>query len=184
MLWPLVVARVPQAQLEIWGSGPDEQRLREIAQASPAAGSISLPGFTREGSAQMARAWCTVMTSKRECFPLTILESLAVGAPVVAFDVPYGPREAIGTGVDGYLVADRDTSAYARTLADLLTSPDLVDTLSARALGPGGVRERFGSEVTSGVARPGQRAGSTVNAWPPPGSGSRLPPRYRRPRRA
>lgn len=174
-LWPLVVARVPQAQLEIWGSGPDEQRLREIAHASPAAGSISLPGFTREGSAQMARAWCTVMTSKRECFPLTILESLAVGTPVVAFDVPYGPREAIRTGVDGYLVADRDTSAYARTLTDLLTSPAPVATLGARALGPGGVRERFGSEVTrrawldlaSGMARPARQLAAAATGRAP-----------------
>lgn len=146
-LWPQVVARVPAAQLEIWGSGPEQERLRNLAAAGPATDSITLPGFAQQGMAVMARAWCTVMTSKRESFPLAVLESLSAGTPVVAFDVPYGPADAIRTGVDGYLIRDRDNAAFVRALAGVLASPALVSQLAEAARGPGGVRERFASDV-------------------------------------
>jgi glycosyltransferase involved in cell wall biosynthesis len=55
-----------------------------------------------------------------EAQPLTILEALSVGTPVVAFDVG-GIRDVIRDGVDGYLVAPGDCAAFEEALQKVLT---------------------------------------------------------------
>ena len=52
--------------------------------------------------------WVLILTSLFEPFGLVIPESMSCGLPVVAFDCPYGPREIIEDGVNGFLVKDRD----------------------------------------------------------------------------
>lgn len=149
-LWAQLRRAIPEARLEIWGSGPDEARLTALAQASPASGSITMAGFTETPLAQMARAWCTVSTSKREAQPLAVMESLAVGTPVVAFDVRYGPAEVIRDGVDGFLIDDRNRAAMSDALVGLLGSRSTVDRMGALALAPEGVGDRF---AVAGIRR-------------------------------
>ncbi|PZX05944.1 glycosyltransferase involved in cell wall biosynthesis [Psychrobacillus insolitus] len=49
-----------------------------------------------------------VSTSKSEGFGLAILESMAMGVPVISYDVPYGPSELIDNGKNGYLIPFKD----------------------------------------------------------------------------
>lgn len=45
-----------------------------------------------------------VMTSRYEGFPMTLLEGMANGLPLVSFDVLTGPKEIISDDVNGYLI--------------------------------------------------------------------------------
>lgn len=56
-----------------------------------------------------------------EAQPLTILEALSVGTPVVAFDVG-GVRDILRDGIDGYLVPAGDHESFTSTIANLLDS--------------------------------------------------------------
>ena len=60
-------------------------------------------------------------------------ESMARGCPVVAFDIKYGPREQIRSGVDGFLVEAGDQQAMAERILAMIDSPDLVRSLSVAA---------------------------------------------------
>lgn len=53
---------------------------------------------------------CLIVTSEIEGFSLSIIEALSFGIPCFAYDAPYGPRNLIINGVNGYLVKlnDRD----------------------------------------------------------------------------
>ena len=64
------------------------------------------------------------MTSRREGFPMVLLEAMSVGLPVIAYDCPTGPRDIITDGVDGYIVADGDTESLAASLAELMDAED------------------------------------------------------------
>jgi poly(glycerol-phosphate) alpha-glucosyltransferase len=52
---------------------------------------------------------------------------------VVAYDIPYGPREQISDSVDGFVVPDRGIRDAADRTVALLTSPSLVAQMSVAA---------------------------------------------------
>ena len=74
------------------------------------------------------------------CAPLKILESMALGVPVVASNLPV-TREIMGDGVGGQLIRADRPSELARTIRLLLDSPE-----ELRALGESGrrrIEEKF-----------------------------------------
>ena len=81
----------------------------------------------------MAAAACLIGTTRREALPLTLLEALAVGTPVVVYDIRYGPAEIVRDGVDGFVVPAEDANAAAKAVVRLLTEPELRDHLSLNA---------------------------------------------------
>jgi glycosyltransferase involved in cell wall biosynthesis len=64
------------------------------------------------------------------CAPLKILESMALGVPVVASDLPV-TREIIGDGEAGRLTRADRPSELARTIRLLLEEPETLHTLGA-----------------------------------------------------
>ena len=61
-----------------------------------------------------------VMTSLTECFPMVLLEAASCGLPLIAFDVPVGPRAIIANGVNGYLINNRNIEEMADKIIELL----------------------------------------------------------------
>ncbi len=105
------------AQLLVIGTG--SERLL----AATGLSGIALP-FLRERSA-LAEAYAAadvcLFPSRAENYPLTVLESLASGTPVVAYDVG-GIPEQIESGVTGFIASDGDVDALAAGLRRALGS--------------------------------------------------------------
>lgn len=66
-----------------------------------------------------------LMTSRFEPFGLVLPEAMSCGLPVVAFDCPYGPREIIRDGVDGFVIENRDIDKFAEKVCLLMANLDL-----------------------------------------------------------
>jgi glycosyltransferase involved in cell wall biosynthesis len=66
----------------------------------------------------------SVLPSYREGLPLSLLESAAMGKPIVTTDVP-GCREVVDDGVNGFLVPPKDPEALANAIEKLAVDPDL-----------------------------------------------------------
>lgn len=62
---------------------------------------------------EVKKAKFTILTSHYEGFPLSIIESLAVGTPVIAVDCHSGPREVIQNEFNGLLVEKDNVIAFA-----------------------------------------------------------------------
>lgn len=112
--------------LVIAGQGPDEARLRGIAQACGVAGRVTFAGRIDPG--QLPRYYSAadllVLPSEREGLPNVLLESLACGTPVIASTVG-GCPEVVSEPVAGRLLDSRDPQCLARAVADLLAQrPD------------------------------------------------------------
>jgi glycosyltransferase involved in cell wall biosynthesis len=69
----------------------------------------------------------------REGLPRTILEALASARPVITTDLP-GCRDAIESGVNGFLVRPRDAEDLAAAMARFAAKPGLVEEMGAAAL--------------------------------------------------
>lgn len=70
------------------------------------------------------------MTSNFECFPMVLLEAISLGALVVAFDCPTGPRNIIDN-TNGYLVENDNIELYAQTLKQAILSDKKASHLAA-----------------------------------------------------
>ena len=77
------------------GDGPERHDLEE--RARPLGDRVRFLGNRSDVSMLLAAADVTVLTSDWEGLPISILESLAAGRPVVATDVD-GVREILGPG--------------------------------------------------------------------------------------
>lgn len=128
-----VLAKVPDARLEIYGVGADLERLRSIAEKLGIAGSVIFRGYTTDPLGVMAGAACMISTTRREAMGLTVLESLSVGTPAVVNDIRYGPGEIVRDGVDGFVVPAGDLKAAARAVIRLLTDSNLRARMSQAA---------------------------------------------------
>lgn len=98
------------------------------------AGSVDLPGAARDVGAQLDGASVFVLSSRHEGFPMTILEALGKGVPVVGFDCPDGPREILTQAGDGFLVPPNDTGALAAAIGRLIQDDTLRRRMGARGL--------------------------------------------------
>lgn len=104
-----VVASHPGLRLRIVGQGPAEAELRELVDALDIRDKVEFCGFQREVGRYYLAAKLTLLTSLYEGLPNVLIESIALGTPVVAFDCPSGPKDIVIEGVNGFLVTPGNT---------------------------------------------------------------------------
>ena len=112
--------RYPTLKLKIVGKGSLEGELRELAAIRDVTDKVVFEGYQPEIIPYYLYAKATVLTSLYEGFPNALVESIALGTPVVAFDCPSGPVEIVQNGINGYLVRQRDVEHLAECLRKAL----------------------------------------------------------------
>ena len=133
---PRVREAFPSLRAVVAGGGDDLPRLTAVARGAGLAGAVEFTGYVDEETKirLLREAWCTVATSMKEGWGLTVVESNACGTPSVAADVP-GLRDAVCDGATGLLYRHGDVDGLAGCLERLIGD----DALRAR-LGEEAVR--------------------------------------------
>jgi glycosyltransferase involved in cell wall biosynthesis len=131
------LALLPPGSFEavIVGEGPDRARLEAEIQTLGIADRVHLAGERRDVPELLAGANVFVLSSASEGMPVSVLESMAAGLPVVGSRVG-GIPELVIDGETGLLVEPGNPDQLAAALARLLAEPEL-----RRQLGDAG-RER------------------------------------------
>jgi len=111
----------------LWIIGEGEQRLflEKKIKLLGLEDCVRLLGFRQNPFKYMAAADLFVLSSFFEGFGNVIVEAMACGAPVVATDCPYGPREIIEDGKNGILVAPESERALAEGILRVLRDEEL-----------------------------------------------------------
>ena len=128
-----VLEAVPGARLEIYGEGSQRSQLEAEIARRGLGESVLLRGFDPHARDVLWRASAFVLSSSFEGYPLSTLEAMSHGCPVVAYDIKYGPREQIEDGVDGFVVPAGDQERLAERIVELLRSPELVQRIGGAA---------------------------------------------------
>ncbi len=121
----MVAGRVPDAQFRVCGPG-DIEACKRICQSSALVETFEFPGWVQEAEKlrELRRAWVFVLPSYNEGLPVSILEAMAAGLPVVATAVG-GIPELVKNGSNGLLVSPGNIEQLAEALTRLLTQPGL-----------------------------------------------------------
>ena len=116
------VRRRRSARLAFLGAFPEPYRaeLRARAARLGVADDLAFPGFDENPYRYVRRAAVVALSSRWEGLPLTLVEAMACGTPVVSTDSPHGPREILEDGRWGALVPVGDAAALARALEETL----------------------------------------------------------------
>jgi len=118
-------------RLLIAGDGPDRQLIAAEVRRLGLDETVALLGARDDIAALLSAADVFVLSSTSEGFPMSVLEAMAAGLPVVASAVG-GVPEAVDAAT-GALVPPRDPAALARALATLVADPALRERSGAAA---------------------------------------------------
>jgi glycosyltransferase involved in cell wall biosynthesis len=118
---------VPDAMLWVVGERLASDRGEDIAAMLDAAGlgsRLRRLGYRRDVNAVLAASDIFCLPSYHEALPMSVIEAMLTGLPVVATDIN-GPREQVAPGSTGLLVPARQAAPLSVAIARLAADPAL-----------------------------------------------------------
>jgi glycosyltransferase involved in cell wall biosynthesis len=137
-------AFVPEAQFVLAGGGPERALLETQARVLGVADHVTFLGHRDDIPDLLASCDLFVLPSLFEGHPLSILEAMAAGKPVIASAVG-GTDEAVVHGETGILVPPADPHALALAIRRVISDPALAQRLAAA--GEARARQEFSAET-------------------------------------
>jgi glycosyltransferase involved in cell wall biosynthesis len=139
-----VIAEIPEAELHIAGDGPLQEPLKEFAKELNLTHCVTFLGALPETSQFLSKLDIFVLSSLTEGMPISILEAMAAGLPIVSTRVG-GVDEAAIDGQNALFVNPGDSHGLAQAMIRMARSVDLA---KMGATGRATVQERFSIEKT------------------------------------
>jgi len=114
----------PGPRLRLVGDGPMRGQAERLARELGIRDRIAFMGDRSDISTLLASSEVFVLASKSELFPISILEAMRAGLPVIASNVG-GVSEAVIHAETGFLVPSKSVSALTEALVRLTEDTDL-----------------------------------------------------------
>lgn len=125
-------AQLPEVRLVFAGDGPEREHLQSDVRQLGLTDRVVFLGYRDDVPDLLASCDVFVLPSLFEGLPLSILEAMAAGKPIIATEVG-GTPEAIAQGQTGILVPPKDPDALAASLRTVLSNQDLAERLGKAA---------------------------------------------------
>lgn len=132
-------------RLDIFGQGDWKDMLQGMIDKKGLNGSAFINKPTKNIGDEYADSSMLVMSSNYEGFPMVMIEAMACGLPVVAFDFKCGPKDIIRNEENGLIIHNGDIKALADGIMKLMEDTEnrkrmslnarkIVDTYSEKAV--------------------------------------------------
>ena len=130
-----VFKKHPDWQWNIYGDGPDREKLNNKIKNMNLENNFFLKGYASDITEKYKEHSIFVLTSHREGFALVLVEAKASALPVVSFNCSSGPSEIVRDDIDGYLVSCYDKDYMSNKICDLIENLELRQRFSDNAKG-------------------------------------------------
>ena len=137
-------ARIPDAMFVFVGDGPERLSLETQAKELGLSDRVVLLGYRHDVIDLLDSCDLFVLPSLYEGFPLSILEAMSAGKPVIATAIA-GNDEVVIAGQTGLLVPPASPIALAEAIETLLSDPDLAQRLAVA--GQARIRREFSRAI-------------------------------------
>lgn len=131
-VWKRIMQKHPDWELNIYGEGPDEPKMREIIEKNKL-NTVFIHPYTKNSVQELSNSSIYILPSNSEGFPLVIVESMAVGVPCVSYDCPFGPAAIIRDGEDGFLTEPNNPDQMADKILYLIEHDDVRKEMGRKA---------------------------------------------------
>jgi glycosyltransferase involved in cell wall biosynthesis len=115
---------LPQSEFVVVGDGPLRQRLEQEAHDLGLGNAVHWLGCRNDVADVLAACNLFALTSDNEANPVSIMEAMACGLPVVATNVG-SIHEIVSSGRHGFLVSPENEADFARRVEQLLRDREL-----------------------------------------------------------
>lgn len=122
--WSEVEKQCADWRLDVYGDGDTTSYKKLVDELGIDKRRCWLNGRTNDVEYEYCHSSLFVLSSRFEGFGMVIVEAMACGLPVVAFDCPWGPRSIIRDGEDGLLVETENVSALSHGLVSLINDSE------------------------------------------------------------
>lgn len=110
---------------EIYGDGETFEEISQKVIESGLQNQLILKGNLKNAYTIYKDYAMLVLPSYREGLPIVLLEALALGIPMVSFDIETGPNEIIEDGKNGFLIPPYDIENMSYKINELITNDEL-----------------------------------------------------------
>tara|TARA_B100000686_G_scaffold354409_1_gene464493 strand:+ start:1686 stop:2783 length:1098 start_codon:yes stop_codon:yes gene_type:complete len=119
------VLEIKKSKLLIIGDGPQRKILESKVSSMNLSKEIKFIGFSSNPYKYFKYCSVFVLTSKFEGLPNVLIESQALGLPIVTTDSPGGSREVVSDGRSGLLVKNINKKEISKNIIELIDNNDL-----------------------------------------------------------
>lgn len=137
------IAELPGVHLAILGDGESRAEIVRMISELGLTQRVHMAGWWPDIETAMVDLDVVALTSRNEGTPVSLIEALAAGRPVVATDVG-GVRTVVRHEITGLLASPGDASTISGAIQRLLRDRDLAERMAE--VGRRDVVERFGHE--------------------------------------
>lgn len=131
--WAIVEKRCNDWELAIYGDGNKSYYEKIASSLNLDKRRCQLYNSIHEVQKEYLDSSLFVCTSRFEGFGMGIIEAMACGLPVVAFDCLWGPRSIITNTEDGVLVENGNVKKFAEAILYLIDNPEKLYKMSDNA---------------------------------------------------
>lgn len=128
----LLVKKV-DCELVIIGYGPEESKLKSLVSELKLASTVRFVENSPYNFTYLKTAAAFPMTSIWEGMPVTMIEAMTLGTPVVSTSFQGGPEFLIGDNERGFLVPENDIDALVESLYLCLVDTGLAESRAEKA---------------------------------------------------
>ena len=132
-VWARLAKDFPEWQVKVLGEGMLRPQLEEKIRTLGLQESFLLPGEVKDVTSELQASDILCLTSEYEGFGIVLIEAMAKGIPVIAFEY-VGVHDIINDGVDGFIIPFGDVDGYAEKLKQLMTDKELYKRLATETL--------------------------------------------------
>ncbi len=123
----------PDYKLEIYGDGPDRDKLTKYVEEKNLADKVIFKGSVTDVADKIQTAGMFILASDMEGLPNALIEAMSLGLPCITTDCMYDTSELIQDNINGLVVPKGDIASMTEAIRLIIDDSELAKKLGNEA---------------------------------------------------